>query len=119
MGSGGGGGEVVKTPFGPSFPFFPTFFFSRFLSFLLRFIFSFFSFLFTSSFFDFLMFFIFFFHFSAEVGAPWRCGILTTQGGTAGIGLGRLLGGEHASTLQSGVGASPDCIIIVVVCVRH
>ena len=29
------------------------------------------------------------------------------------IGLGRLLGGEHASTPQSGV--APDCIIVVVV----
>ena len=35
---------------------------------------------------------------SSAVGAPWRCGVLTTQGGIAGIGLGRLLGGEHAST---------------------
>ena len=34
-----------------------------------------------------------------------RCGVLTTQGGTAGIGLGRLLGREHASTPQSGVEA--------------
>ena len=41
----------------------------------------------------------------------------------AGIGLGRLLGREHASTLQSGVEAprllkrslSPDCIVVVVV----
>ena len=45
----------------PSFPFFHTFFFSRFLSFFLLFIFSFFDhFLFISSFFDCLMFFIFF-----------------------------------------------------------
>ena len=36
---------------------------------------------------------------SSVVGAPWRCGVLT-QGGTAGIGLGRLLGREHASTPQ-------------------
>ena len=42
---------------------------------------------------------------SSVAGAPWRCGALTTQGGTAGIGLGRLLGGEHASTPQSGVEA--------------
>ena len=34
---------------------------------------------------------------SSVVGAPWRCGVLTTQGGIAGI-EGRLLGGEHAST---------------------
>ena len=40
------------------------------------------------------------------VGAPWRCGVLTTLGGIAGIGLGRLLGREHAS--------SPDLIIVVV-----
>ena len=39
------------------------------------------------------------------VGAPWRCGVLTTQGGIAGIGLNRLLGREHASTPQSGVEA--------------
>ena len=39
---------------------------------------------------------------SSVVGAPWRCGVMTTQ---AGIGLGRLLGGEHASTPQSGVEA--------------
>ena len=42
---------------------------------------------------------------SSVVGAPWRCGVLMTQGGIAGIGLGRLLGGEHASTPQSGVEA--------------
>ena len=41
--------------------------------------------------------------FSSVVGAPWRCGVLTTQGGIAGIGLGRLLGREHASAPQSGV----------------
>ena len=29
---------------------------------------------------------------SSVVGAPWRCGVLTTWGGIAGIGLGRLLG---------------------------
>ena len=42
---------------------------------------------------------------SSVVGAPWRCGVLTTLGGIAGIGLGRLLGGEHVSTPQSGVEA--------------
>ena len=42
---------------------------------------------------------------SSVVGAPWRCGVLTTQGEIAGIGLGRLLGGEHGSPLQSGVEA--------------
>ena len=29
---------------------------------------------------------------SSVIGAPWRCGVLTTQGGIAGIGLGHLLG---------------------------
>ena len=42
---------------------------------------------------------------SSVVGASWRCGVLTTQGGIAGIGLARLLGGEHASTPQSWVEA--------------
>ena len=42
---------------------------------------------------------------SSVVGAPWRCGVFTTQGGVGGIGLGRLLGGEHASTPQSDVEA--------------
>ena len=42
---------------------------------------------------------------SSKVGAPWRCGVLTTQGGIAGIGLGRLLGEEHASTHQFWVDA--------------
>ena len=44
-----------------------------------------------------------------------RDSFLTTKGGS---GLGRLLGGEHVSTPQSGVEAprlSPDCIIVVVV----
>ena len=41
----------------------------------------------------------------SAVGAPWRCGVLTTQGGIAWIGLGRQLGREHDSTLQSGVEA--------------
>ena len=52
---------------------------------------------------------------SSVVGAPWRCGVLTTQSGTAGIGLGHPPGGEHGWRLlafQSG--ASPDCIIVVV-----
>ena len=85
--------------FGPSFPFFLLFFFFSFFFFL-------------------NLFFLFFFHFSQEkvssflffvllsnmfycwhwyqsltvssvVGAPWRCGVLTTQGGIVGIGLGR------------------------------
>ena len=58
------------------------------------------------------------------VGAPWRCGVLMTQGGIAGIGLGHLLEGEHDSAPQIGVdgsspvknGASPDCFVVVVVC---
>ena len=36
-------------------------------------------------------------------GHPWRCGVLTTQGGIAGIDLGHILGREHDSTSQSGV----------------
>ena len=36
---------------------------------------------------------------SSEGGAPRRCGVLTTWSGIAGIGLGRLLGREHDSTL--------------------
>ena len=47
---------------------------------------------------------------------------MTTWGGIAGIGLGRLLGREHASTLPEWGGGSspvktepPDCIIVVVV----
>ena len=39
---------------------------------------------------------------SSVVGAPWRCGVLTTQGGIAGFGLGHLLGRELDSTPQSG-----------------
>ena len=42
---------------------------------------------------------------STVVGAPWRCGVLTTWGGIAGIGLDHQLGREHASTPQSGVEA--------------
>ena len=42
---------------------------------------------------------------SSVVGAPRRCGVLTTWGGIAGIALGRLFGREHASTPQSGVAA--------------
>ena len=40
------------------------------------------------------------------VVAPWRCGVLTTQGGIAGIGLFHQLGREHDSTPQSGRGGS-------------
>ena len=39
----------------------------------------------------------------SAVGAPWRCGVLTTLGRIAGTGLGAYFG------------ASLDCIIIVVV----
>ena len=42
---------------------------------------------------------------SSEIGAPWRCGVLTTQGGIAGIGSGHLLEREHDSTHQSEVEA--------------
>ena len=42
---------------------------------------------------------------SSVAGAPWRCGVLTTKGGRAGIGLGHLLGREHDPTPQSGVEA--------------
>ena len=114
--------------------FFLLFFLPFFCLFCCFFIFSFFFNIFCSflHFLIFLMFLIFFFHFSEEkvfflivflsnifncwrwyqsltvssvVGAPWRCGVLTTQGGIAGIGFGRLLGWEHASTHQSGVEA--------------
>ena len=82
----------------------------------LRGIFSFFSFVF----FKFVIFFekyfpkcSLFFCFSKDVssvvGAPWRCGVLTTQSGIAGIGLGHLLGREHDSTPQSGVEALLAC----------
>ena len=40
-----------------------------------------------------------------KVGSPWRCGVLTTQGGIAGLGLGHLHGRELDLTLQSGVEA--------------
>ena len=42
---------------------------------------------------------------ASVVGAPWRCGVLTTQGGKSGIGLGHSLGREHDSTPHSGVEA--------------
>ena len=42
---------------------------------------------------------------SSVVGALWRCGVLMTWSGIAGIGLGHLLGREHDSTPQSGVKA--------------
>ena len=112
------------------FSFFPFFLFFSFIFFhFLSFSFSwicFFSFSFSFSLFlnfSFLIFFLFFICFSlivflllhlyqgltkdvsSVVGAPWRCGVLTTYGGLAGIGLGRLLGGGHDSTPQSGVEA--------------
>ena len=52
---------------------------------------------------------------------PLRCGVLTTQGGIAGFGLGHLPGGEHDSDLLSGVEVprgrkrnAPGCICVVV-----
>ena len=42
---------------------------------------------------------------SSVVGAPWRCGVLTTHGGTAGIGSGHQPGREHDSTPRRGVEA--------------
>ena len=42
---------------------------------------------------------------SSVVGAPWRCGVLTTKGGKAGIGSDHLSGREHDSIPQSGVEA--------------
>ena len=61
------GPSRVIPPLGPLFLFFPLFFSSRVLSFLLAFYFFISShFLFISSFFDFQMFFIFFFIFSEE-----------------------------------------------------
>ena len=42
---------------------------------------------------------------SSVVSAPWRCGVPTTWGGIAGIGLGHPLGREHDSTPRSGVEA--------------
>ena len=35
---------------------------------------------------------------SSVVGGPWRCGVLTTQGGIVGIGFGHQLDREHDST---------------------
>ena len=43
---------------------------------------------------------------SFVVGAPWRCGVLTTYGGIGGVGLGHFHGREHDSTPQSGGGSS-------------
>ena len=40
---------------------------------------------------------------SSVVGTPWRCGVLTTQGGKDGIGLGHQLGREHDSTPTLGL----------------
>ena len=39
---------------------------------------------------------------SCVVGASWRCGVLTTQGGMAGVGLGHHPGREHKSTPREG-----------------
>ena len=43
---------------------------------------------------------------SSVVGAPWRCGVLTTQDGKAGIGLGHRLETEH-NFPDWGGGSSP------------
>ena len=59
---------------------------------------------------------------SSAVGPPWSCGVLTTKGGLAGIGLSHLLGRDHDSTSQSGVEAPCllkrsltrlDCCVVV------
>ena len=50
---------------------------------------------------------------SCVVGAPWRCGVLTTQGGIAGIGLGHLRGREHDPTPQSGVEALQIVLLLL------
>ena len=43
---------------------------------------------------------------SSVVGAPWRCGVLTTEGGTAGIGLGHQLGSVQDSNSPEWGGSS-------------
>ena len=43
---------------------------------------------------------------SSVGGAPWRCGVLTTLGGIAGIGLGHQHGREHESTPSEWSGGS-------------
>ena len=40
---------------------------------------------------------------SSVVGAPWRCGAMTTWGGIAGIQLSNLPGKEHDSTPGNGL----------------
>ena len=58
---------------------------------------------------------------STVVGAPWRCVVLTTHSGIAGIGLGHLLGEKSMiqlprvgwRLLASLNGASPDWIVVV------
>ena len=42
---------------------------------------------------------------SSVVDTPWRCGVLTTKGGTVGAGLGHPPGRVHDPTAQSAVGA--------------
>ena len=42
---------------------------------------------------------------SSVAGAPWRCGVLTTQGGQLGLGWAACSGERHGSTHQSGVKA--------------
>ena len=58
---------------------------------------------------------------SSVVGAPWRRGVLTTQGGIAGFGVGhppeRLAWSSRRKRIVAKEnGASPDWIIIVVGC---
>ena len=80
-----------------SFSFSSLLFLSLCFSFFFSFCFSFFFFFLIFCFFHVFLFFSFFFSssgyqslsVSSVVGAPWRCGVLTTLGGTAGIGLGR------------------------------
>ena len=52
---------------------------------------------------------------NSVVGAP--CGVLMTKDGKAGIGLGRLLGGEHDST-PCGCCCVVCCVLCVCACVR-
>ena len=46
------------------------------------------------------------FHVSSVVGAPWRCGVLTTKGGRAGVGSGHLSRREHDSIHPEWSGSS-------------
>ena len=110
-----GTSRVGRYPFGPSFLLFLLLFFSRFLFFFLLFIFHFFR---RKSFF--FSFFLYSFKYVQLLALVLefncffrsRCSMEMwcpddTGRGIAGIGLGRLLGGGHASTPQSGVESSP------------